>query len=88
MGQPPVYYRESEEPVSVGDWLITLFLTSIPIVGFIMLIVWAFGGGGKSSKANWAKAMLIFTIAMFVLVFGLYALIILAVIATGSFQVQ
>ena len=32
----------------------------IPLVNLIMLFVWAFGSGTSESKANWAKASLIF----------------------------
>jgi len=55
---PPMEYRRPET-VSTGEWFVTLLIVSIPIVGFIMLIVWAFGGGALPSKANWAKAMLL-----------------------------
>lgn len=41
----PAYAVKTEEPpVSVGDWIITTLLTAIPLVGFIMLFVWGFGG--------------------------------------------
>lgn len=46
--------------MSVGDWLITMIVTSIPLVGLIMLFVWAFSAGTNESKKNWAKAALIF----------------------------
>ncbi len=46
------------KPVKVGEWIGTMILLSIPIVGFILLIVWAFGNK-KPSKANWAKAKLL-----------------------------
>ncbi|HLN53838.1 MAG TPA: hypothetical protein VK212_09025 [Lentimicrobium sp.] len=55
------------EPVSIGDWLITLIVSAIPIVGFIMLFVWAFSSGIHPSKTNWAKATLIFIAIFFVL---------------------
>lgn len=45
--------------VSVGNWFVTLLLMAIPLVNLIMLFVWAFGGGANPSKANWAKASLI-----------------------------
>ena len=51
-------FKPSRE-VSVGDWMLTLFLLAIPLVGLIMLFVWAFGGGTPASKANFAKAALI-----------------------------
>ena len=37
-------------------------------VNFIMLLVWAFSAGTPVSKANWAKATLIFMLIGFVLV--------------------
>jgi hypothetical protein len=45
--------------VTLGDWMITLLITFIPLVGFIMLFVWAFGGGTHPSKKTWAQATLI-----------------------------
>lgn len=46
--------------VSIGDWVITMIIMMIPLVNLIMLFVWAFGSGTSESKANWAKASLIF----------------------------
>ena len=46
-------------PISVGEWVITIIIIAIPIVGFIMLFVWGFGSNTQPSKANWAKATLI-----------------------------
>ena len=53
--------------MSVGDWVVTILVASIPLVGFIMLFVWAFGDGSNPNKQNWAKAALIFFGVMFVL---------------------
>lgn len=47
------------ERISVGDWLITLIISSIPLVGIIMLFVWSFSNDTNPTKANWAKATLI-----------------------------
>ncbi len=46
--------------LTIGDGLITLLIEAIPIVGFIMLFVWAFGGDTHPSKKTWAEATLIF----------------------------
>ena len=46
-------------PMSVGDWIITSIILTIPIVGFVMLFIWGFGSNTQPSKANWAKASLI-----------------------------
>ena len=52
----------NNEPVTVGDWLLTYFLLSLPVVNLIMLLVWAFNQNEKQSKSNWAKAFLIWTL--------------------------
>lgn len=50
---------QNNQTVSLGDWIGTLILTGIPLVGFIMLLVWAFGDNTKASKKNFARASLI-----------------------------
>lgn len=68
------------KPVSVGDWMLTALLMSIPVINIILLFVWAFGNNTAISKANWAKAMLIWMLisialyAILILIFGLGAL--------------
>jgi preprotein translocase subunit SecF len=57
----------SSETVSLGDWILTMILSSIPIVGLIMILVWAFGGGAKPSKKNYARALIIMAIIGIVL---------------------
>lgn len=52
-------YQEQNQHLSVGDWVITLILTAIPLVGIIMLFIWAFSSETHPSKSNWAKAALI-----------------------------
>ena len=56
--------------VKTGEWILTFLITSIPIVGFIMLFVWAFGSNTNESKSNWAKAVLIW----FAILIGIYIL--------------
>lgn len=46
-------------PVTTGDWMLTYLLVGIPFVGLVLLFVWAFGSNTPVSKANWAKASLI-----------------------------
>ena len=55
----PVNESPQYNPISVGEWVITIIIIAIPIVGFIMLFVWGFGSNTQPSKANWAKAALI-----------------------------
>lgn len=68
---PPRQFKS----LTVGDWLITLLIQAIPIVGFIMLFVWAFGDGTHPSKKTWAQATLIFMVIAFVLGILIFALI-------------
>ena len=68
--------NQQTQHVSVGEWIITILLTSIPIVNIIMLFVWGFGSGTNPSKANWAKATLIWVliwIVLGILFFGIFA---------------
>ena len=70
--------QQASAPVmSVKDWLITYLIMIIPIVGFVMLFVWAFGSDTNPNKANWAKASLIW----FVIMIALYFLIFMAFLA-------
>jgi len=54
--------------VSIGEWVVTLLITALPLIGLIMLFVWAFGDGANLSKKNWAIAMLIWYAIAIVLV--------------------
>ena len=83
-GAPTYGYTDNQSPtVSLGDWLITILLSCIPLVGFIMLFVWAFSSSTPPSKANWAKATLVFFLVVMVLG-GLFAGSIAAMLATAS----
>ena len=47
---------------SVGSWMLTLLVSSIPVIGVIYLLVLAFGSGASPSKRNFARAALIWTL--------------------------
>jgi hypothetical protein len=53
--------------MSIGDWLITFLICCIPIVGIVMMFVWAFGNTNQPSKKTWAQAGLIFSLIITVL---------------------
>lgn len=57
--------------VTLGNWILTMIIMCIPLVNIIMLFVWAFSKGSNPSKANWAKANLIF-IAVGIVLFLLF----------------
>ncbi len=56
MNFPPEFPKK---PQSLGDWIINVLVSKIPLIGFIMLIVWAVDKNTEPEKANWAKAELI-----------------------------
>lgn len=65
---PPTHRRVEE--VSVKDWFITLLILSIPLIGQVMIFVWAFSGGAPASKSNYFKALLLWS--LIALVVGLF----------------
>ena len=44
------------QPVSIGEWILTFILLAIPLVNLIMLIVWAVSGSTHPSKKTFAQA--------------------------------
>lgn len=53
--------KSEENAMSVGAWIGTFILTCIPVLGFIMLLVWAISKKTKKSKRTFAIAVLILT---------------------------
>ena len=69
--------ESDQSPLSVGEFILMLFLTGIPVVGFILLLVWAFSGGVNQNRKNYARATLILSIIGFVLA-GIFSSVLLA----------
>ena len=65
-----------DDSTSTGQWVLTLFLVAIPIVGLILLFVWAFSSATAKSKQNWARANLVWMIIAIVIT------IVISVVAT------
>lgn len=57
--QVPFVQQQDTTPMSMKDWFITLLISYIPLVGLIMLLIWAFDSNTNVNKKNWAKASLI-----------------------------
>jgi cell division protein FtsW (lipid II flippase) len=74
----PMANTELEEPVTVGDWMLSTLILCIPIVGLVMIFVWAFGSGTKKSKANFYKASLLWAAIYVGLFFVFFLLLLLA----------
>ena len=73
-----------EEPITMGEWLITMLIMLIPCVNIVMMFVWAFSSTEKQSKSNYFKANLIFTGIMFV--FAIVMVIVVSVAAASAIE--
>ncbi|HHT98001.1 MAG TPA: zinc ribbon domain-containing protein [Clostridiales bacterium] len=62
---------EKGKQISMFNWLGSMCLSLIPLVGplvyIVMLFVWSFGKDTATSKKNWARAMLIFILISIIL---------------------
>lgn len=79
-GQQP--YQQSQQmrmippdATTTSEWVLNLFLVAIPVLGLILLLVWAFGSKTAPSKKNWARANLVW------LLIGIFIAIVLTVVA-------
>jgi hypothetical protein len=61
--------QNTSQVTSVKDWAIRIFLASLPLVGLILLLVWAFGNDGNKERSNWAKGNLLIALIMIILWF-------------------
>ena len=57
------------EPITTGGYIGIMLLMCIPIVGQILMIVWALGGCRKINKRNLARASLIMLVVMLIISF-------------------
>ena len=48
-----------QKPLTVGDWVLTLIVLSIPLVGFIFLLYWALSSTSNVNRKNYCIAVLI-----------------------------
>lgn len=60
--------------LSVGEWLLTLLVQVIPLVGFLVYIYWAFASQNLHRK-RFCQAWLILVVLVFALSFGLMLLL-------------
>lgn len=74
--QQPVYQPVGslEEPVSLGEWIVTFLLLCIPCVNIVMMFIWAFSSTEKKSKSNFFKAYLIVALVVSVITFVMMAI--------------
>lgn len=78
--------HETAPVMSLKDWVVTMLITFIPMVGFIMLFVWGFSDSANPNKKNWARAALIMLAVSTVLYFLIFVLIFGTMMAAGGFE--
>lgn len=79
----PVSHRRdrfacADDHMTTGEWMWSLFLAGIPVVGLIALFIWAFGSSAKISKRSFARAVLLWA------AIGVAASVVVAILAGGS----
>lgn len=59
--------------ISVWSWMGMMFITAIPVIGWIMILVWAFTGSNESRK-NYFRAILMWILVGVIFVVGMAAM--------------
>lgn len=67
---------EEQKQLSVGRWFLTLILLAIPLVNFILLLVWGFGS--QSPRKNFALAVLLFELIAIIISVVIMILVVMA----------
>lgn len=85
---PPYGYNAQppEDPEGLGSWILTLFVAGLPLIGFIYLLVLAFGSDSSKAKQNFARASLILGLVAFVIMFVVF-IVIGATVGFAAFSV-
>ncbi len=65
--------RSDKNYVSVWFWMFAMFVTALPCIGFIMVIVWAFVGDNETRK-NYFRALLLWGLLFALIWVGIMAL--------------
>lgn len=69
------------------DWLIYMIIAAIPLIGLIMLIVWAVDGNKQNLiRKRWAGAALIINLALFTLAMLFWFSMIASLVSSGKMQ--
>lgn len=60
---------ENQRALNFKEWALYIFLSGLPLIGLVLLLVWAFSEGNVHRK-GWAKGMLL----IYLIVIGLWIL--------------
>ncbi len=79
-------YQAPQEEMSIGKWLLTIFLTSLGCIGLIFLFIWGFGDGPKA-RQNYCKAMLIW-MAIGIALLVIYYVFVIAILGLSFSEIM
>jgi len=66
-----------QTPLNFKQWALYIFLAGLPLIGIILLFVWAFGNDANIQRREWAKGMLLIALIglilaiLFFVIFGI-----------------
>jgi len=66
MGNQPIQ-NQPAPLITPGKWALYILVSGIPLVGLIMLLVWAFSNDDKPTRKNWAKGMLLIWVIIIII---------------------
>lgn len=58
----------NKQTLSATEWALTIFISGLPFIGFIMLLIWAFSENTNIHKKNWAKGSLILMLIIMIII--------------------
>ena len=60
--QPVVIMQQAAayQPLTIGDWVVTRIILALPLVGLIMLLVWALSSDTHPSKKTYCQSTHVF----------------------------
>lgn len=61
-----MFEQEDRNFVSTKSWMGMMFVTAIPVIGWLMILIWAFSGDNQSRK-NYFRAILSWLLILVVL---------------------
>lgn len=71
-------HDDDSRPLRTSEWFLTLLILALPVIGLVMHLVWAFGGGNLGRR-NFCRATLLWMLVAF----GLAAAVLVAVFVFG-----
>lgn len=71
------------QDMSMGEWVVVLALSIIPIVNLVVLYLWAFTSHGGADKKNYARAALIVLAAVAALCVSMLGVVILNILSSA-----